>query len=446
MTEPALDCDKYQPLCGRYKHCQSYPLDAIIDMSNSLGKEIKIETVLKAIVQKTAELMDCDRCTVFVYDETTDELWSYVAIGIDMNEIRFPPGVGIAGDCALNRTKLNIADAYSDPRFNSEFDLSTGYRTQTILCCPMVNAEDKLVGVLEAINKNGGRRFDHDDEAMIEYLAGLSAVAIERTFLTDRYVEYQKNKEIMSFAREIQMNMLPRDCSDTAGCSNADIHAFISPATDVGGDFYDYFFLRDNLLCFAIGDVSGKGVPAALLMAVAKTLFSVIAREGASPGQVLHRLNQELSRANEMMMFVTMFVGILDTASGLLTYSNGGHNSPYIVSGRGTIERLDRAAGTAVGLMSSSVYEQASITVPDGAAVFLYTDGVDEAKDEGGRMFTVDRLEAALCAIDISALKDMADKVLAEVAGFTSGAPQSDDITILTIRLNGQRTPLKGGR
>ncbi|MBF0458693.1 MAG: SpoIIE family protein phosphatase [Nitrospirae bacterium] len=435
--------EKYLPLCGRHKHCQSYPLDAIIEMSKAVGREVQLENLLKGIIDKTAGLMDCDRCTVFVYDETTDELWSYVAIGIDSNEIRFPVGVGIAGDTALTRKKANIPDAYSDPRFNREFDARTGYRTRSILCCPMVNAEGRLIGVLEAINKYTGGLFDEDDEIMIECLAGYSAIAIERTLLTKKYVEYQKNQEIMGFAREIQMNMLPGDFSTISSHSNAEVYAFISPATDVGGDFYDYFFVRDNIICFVIGDVSGKGVPAALLMAVAKTLFSTIARDGASPGQILHRINQEISRANEMMMFVTMFTGILDTVSGVLTYCNGGHNSPYILRRDGTIEKLDAVSATAVGLMNNSVYEEARTTLTDGSTIFLYTDGVDEAKDESGRMFTVARLEDMLSGIAFNSLKDLAGKVLAGVAEFTAGAPQSDDIAILSIRLNGREIPLE---
>ncbi|MBF0553893.1 MAG: SpoIIE family protein phosphatase [Nitrospirae bacterium] len=437
--------EKYLPLCGRYKHCQSYPLDAIIEMSKAVGREIRLENLLKGIIEKTAELMDCDRCTVFVYDETTNELWSYVAIGIDSNEIRFPLGAGIAGDSALTRKKVNIPDAYSDSRFNREFDEKNGYRTRSILCCPMINVEGRLIGVLEAINKNTGGAFGEEDEVMIECLSGCSAIGIERTFLTDKYIEYKKNQEIMSFAREIQMNMLPADFSTIACGSNAEVYAFISPATDVGGDFYDYFFVGDNRLCFAIGDVSGKGVPAALFMAVAKTLFSTIARGGATPGQILHRMNQELSRSNEMMMFVTMFAGILDTATGLLTYSNGGHNSPYIVFGDGKIEKLEAAAGTAVGLMDKTVYEEAAVTLNGSSAIFLYTDGVDEAKDESGRMFTVARLEAVLRGIAFNSLRGMADKVLSEVAGFTAGAPQSDDITILTVKLNGRAIPSEGG-
>ncbi|WP_420265052.1 PP2C family protein-serine/threonine phosphatase [Candidatus Magnetominusculus dajiuhuensis] len=437
--------EKYRPICGRYNRCQSYPLHAIIEMSKSVGREIRLEALLKVIIEKTAELMDCHRCTVFVYDETAGELWSYVAIGIDSNEIRFPLGAGIAGDSAINRKKVNIPDAYSDSRFNREFDAKTGYRTRSVLCCPMVNVEGRLIGVLEAINKNTGGAFDEEDEALIEYLAGYSAIAIERTFLTSRYVEYKKNQEIMGFAREIQMNMLPVDFKSISDSSNAEIYAFISPATDVGGDFYDYFFVGDNRLCFAIGDVSGKGVPAALFMAVAKTLFSTIARDGATPGQILYRLNQELSRANDMMMFVTMFAGILDTTTGLLTYSNAGHNSPYVVFGDCKIEKLDAVTGTAIGLMPNSVYEEAVADITGHSAIFLYTDGVDEAKDEGGRMFTVARLEDVLCDIAFDSLKNMVDMVLSEVAGFTAGAPQSDDITILTVRLNGGAVSTAGG-
>jgi sigma-B regulation protein RsbU (phosphoserine phosphatase) len=138
-----------------------------------------------------------------------------------------------------------------------------------------------------------------------------------------------------------------------------------------------------------------------------------------------------------MMMFVTIFAGILDTVSGAFTYSNGGHNPPYILRGDGTIEKLDAAAGPALGLMNTAAYEDAETTLPRGSAIFLYTDGVDEAKDESGAMFSVTRLEALLQGIGFGSLKDMTDTILSGVAGFTSGAPQSDDITILSVKLNG---------
>ncbi|MBF0318364.1 MAG: SpoIIE family protein phosphatase [Nitrospirae bacterium] len=428
---------KTPAVCGRHRYCQSYPLNAIIEISKAAGREVQLENLLKVIIDKTSELMDADRCTIFICDETANELWSYVAIGIDMDEIRFPLGAGIAGDVALTRKTANVPDAYEDTRFNAEFDTRTGYRTKSLLCCPMVNVEGRLIGVLQAINKNTGSQFDEDDETLIEYLAGYSAIAIERAFLTDRYVEYKKNQQIMDLAREIQMNMLPVDFSSICGNSDAEVYAFISAAADVGGDFYDFFFIRENVLCFAIGDVSGKGVPAALFMAVAKTLFSSIAREGASPGQILHRLNQELSRANEMMMFVTIFVGILDTVSGAFIYSNGGHNSPYILNCDGTIETLAAAAGPAVGLMNTAHYTEDMATLKRDSIMFLYTDGIDEAKDKTGRMFTVPRLEDVLRNIAADSLQGVSDKVLSEVAGFTAGAPQSDDITILSVRLNG---------
>lgn len=426
--------EKVPALCGRHNYCQSYYLDTVIEVSKAVGKEIQLEDILKVIIEKTAEVMEAERCTVFIYDEPTNELWSYVAMGIEVNEIRFPLSVGIAGHVAGTRIMANIPKAYDDPRFNCEFDVKTGYQTRSILCYPMLNHEDRLVGVLQVINKKNAGAFDRDDEILMEGLSGHATAAIERAFLTRAYMEHKKNQDIMNMAREIQMSMLPKKFPTHTGDSNIDLYAFISPAKEVGGDFYDFFFIDEHLLCFAIGDVSDKGVPAALFMAVVKTLFRTLAKKDTSPRQVLDNINKELCRDNEMMMFVTMFIGILDTASGRFTYGNGGHNPPYIMFENGRIKQLEANLGPAPGLIGEANYEEATLMLNDGSTIFLYTDGVDEAKNKEGKMFSISRLEELLCNISCSSLKEMTAKVVSAVTDFSAGASQSDDITLLSVK------------
>ncbi|MBF0565309.1 MAG: SpoIIE family protein phosphatase [Nitrospirae bacterium] len=447
--------EKVPALCGRHNYCQSYYLDTVVEVSKAVGKEIQLEDILRVIIEQTAEVMEAERCTVFIYDESTNELWSYVAIGIEVNEIRFPLNAGIAGHVASTLKMANVPKAYDDPRFNCEFDIKTGYQTRSVLCFPMLNHEERLVGVLQVINKKSAVAFDRDDEILLEALSGHATAAIERAFLTKAYVEHKKNQDIMNMAREIQMSMLPRKFPTLSDDSNIDLYAFISPAKEVGGDFYDFFFIDDHLLCFAIGDVSDKGVPAALFMAVVKTLFRTHAKKDTSPltgtgwtgverrapakkdispRQVLDNINKELCRDNEMMMFVTMFIGILDTLSGQFTYSNGGHNPPYIMFGNGRIKRLEASPGPAPGLIGEANYEEVTLMLNNGSTIFLYTDGVDEAKNNEGKMFSLTRLEELLCNISCSSLEEMTAKVVSTVTDFTAGASQSDDITLLSIK------------
>src|SRR4029450_7949643 len=181
----------------------------------------------------------------------------------------------------------------------------------------------------------------------------------------------------LKIAHEIQMSMVPKIFPAFPERSEFDIFATLVPAKEVGGDLYDFFFLDDDHLCFAVGDVSGKGVPASLFMAVTKTLFRATARTGSTPGEILARLNAEISRANESCMFVTFFCGVLDVRTGQVDYSNGGHNLPYYLHHNG-VSPLENTGGKALGLVEQTPYASERMVLRRGEALLLYTDGVTE--------------------------------------------------------------------
>ena len=319
-------------------------LNALLEVSKALSSEIQLDNLLQVIVQKTTEVMDADLSSLFLYDAGRNELWSKIAEKLgQLQEIRLPVGVGIAGDVAKTRKGANIADAYADPRFNPDFDRQTGYRTRSILCLPMLSSKGKLVGVIQVLNKKGGGVFDERDESLLAALAAHAAVALERAQLTEAYVEKQRMEEALQLAHDIQMSMLPKRFPPFPHRPEFDLYATIEPAREVGGDFYDFMLLDEDRLSFAIGDVSGKGVPAALFMSVAKTLLKVTASKVSRPDAVLAELNNELCRDNDTGMFVTIFYGILHIPSGELEYSNGGHNLPYVLSQNGAVQPSQRS-------------------------------------------------------------------------------------------------------
>lgn len=447
--------EKIAALCGRHNYCQAYYLDTIVEVLSAFGKEVRLEDILRVIIEKTTEVIEAERGTVFIYDESTNELWSYVAIGVGVNEIRFSLDFGIAGDVARTLKIANVPKAYDDPRFDCEFDMKTGYTTHSVLCCPMLNQQGRLVGVLQVINKNNAEAFNSDDETLLGILAVHAAIAIERAFLTKTYMELTINQNMMNTAREIQTSMLPERFLTHPDDSNIDIYAFTSPAKETGGDFYDFFFIADHLLCFAICDVADKGIPAALFMVRVKTFLRtftakntssqtatvgtqvqrrVWTKKVVSPRQILDNINKELCADKESMMSVTMFIGILDTLSGRLTYSNGGHNPPYMVFGNGKIQRLAAGIGSAPGLIAEANYEEVTTMLHDGGTVLLYSDGVDKAKDRKGKTFSVTRLEELLCNMSCSSSKEMIGKVVSAVTSFSSGALQSEDIALLSVK------------
>src|SRR5215204_3870081 len=308
---------------------QARNLNALLRVSKALATEIRLDDLLQVIVQEAAEVLDADRASLFLYDESRNELWSKTTQRLEIKEIRVPLGIGIAGTVAKTRTPINSPDTYADARFYPKFDKETGYRTRSILCMPLIGNGDTLIGVIQVLNKKDQQVFNESDESLLGGLSAHITVALERARLIEAYVEKERMEEALKLAHDIQMSMLPKIFPPFPERHEFDIFASIAPAKEVGGDFYDFFFINDDHLCFAVGDVSGKGVPAALFMAVTKTLFRATAGNGGTPGEILARLNTDISHDNESCMFVTFFCAILNVRTGHVDYSNGGHNLPY---------------------------------------------------------------------------------------------------------------------
>jgi phosphoserine phosphatase RsbU/P len=241
----------------------------------------------------------------------------------------------------------------------------------------------------------------------------------------------------LQIAHEIQMSMVPKIFPPFPDRSEFDIFATLAPAKEVGGDFYDFFFIDGDHLCFAVGDVSGKGVPAALFMAVTKTLFKSTAENSGTPGEILARLNAEICRDNESCMFVTLFCGILNIRTGQVDYSNGGHNLPYHLH-RDGVNRLENLGGIALGLVEQTLYASGRMVLGPGEALLLYTDGVTEAMDSRERLYSEQRLAEFLASNRGSSPRQIVGDLARDVRSFAGAAPQSDDITALALRYFGK--------
>jgi len=240
----------------------------------------------------------------------------------------------------------------------------------------------------------------------------------------------------LQIAHEIQMSMVPKIFPPFPDRSEFDIFAALVPAKEVGGDLYDFFFIDDDHLCFAVADVSGKGVPASLFMAVTKTLFRATAGNGGTPGEILARLNTDICRDNESCMFVTFFCGILNIRTGQVDYSNGGHNLPYYLH-RDGVSPLESLGGRALGLVEQSPYAAGRMVLRPGEALLLYTDGVTEAMDVSKTLYSDERLEQFLGNNRGSAARQIIGDLISDVRHFAGDAPQSDDITILALHYFG---------
>jgi sigma-B regulation protein RsbU (phosphoserine phosphatase) len=212
----------------------------------------------------------------------------------------------------------------------------------------------------------------------------------------------------------------------------------MTPAKEVGGDFYDFFFIDHDRLAFVIGDVSGKGVPAAIFMAVSRTLLKAIASQVVNPGETLRRINTMLIPESSGSMFVTIFYGVLNTRTGDVQFSFGGHNPPYIKRKDGPIERINQEAGFLLGMIDDMEYDVHKTVLRSGDTILLYTDGVTEAMNGNKELFEESRLESSLERMNGSSLKELLAGINADVMQFAAGASQADDITMLALQYKGK--------
>jgi sigma-B regulation protein RsbU (phosphoserine phosphatase) len=249
-------------------------------------------------------------------------------------------------------------------------------------------------------------------------------------------IEAQKDRmeEELNVGRDIQMSMVPQKFPAFPDRNEFSIHAALHPAREVGGDFYDFFFIDENRLCLCVGDVSGKGVPAALFMAVTRTLIKARATDDRSTASILTRINDEISRDNKAYMFVTLFVGILDTITGELVYTNAGHNPTYIRKADGNLERLDTLHGPVVGAREGLAYKEDRIRLSKGDTVLMYTDGVTEARNQNKEFFEEQRLKDLLSGHEFDSAEALVIKTVSAVKRFEDGAEQFDDITVLALQ------------
>ena len=242
----------------------------------------------------------------------------------------------------------------------------------------------------------------------------------------------QHRRQEMRTAAEIQQSILPPPLDREGAAARINLHAEMHPAREIGGDFFDYFLLDEQRLALTVADVSGKGVPAALFMAVSRTVLRGVANVGGGMAAGMEAANRLLAAQNNAAMFVTLFHAVLDLESGLLRYCNAGHNPPYLLRARGGRESL-AATGIPFGIDPDMPYRIDEIALCPGDLLFLFSDGITEAFDPAGEEFGTARLEAALEAARGTSAAETVGSVLAATGEFAAGAEQSDDITCLAL-------------
>ena len=245
--------------------------------------------------------------------------------------------------------------------------------------------------------------------------------------------EWSSLQHELEVARKIQQDIVPCKFPAFPDRGDIDVYGQMIPARQVGGDFFDFFLLDDNRLGFVIGDVSGKGVPAAIFMAVSRGLLKAVASRGLSPGKCLDEVNRMLCSDNEEGMFVTVFYAVLNTETGTLAFSSAGHHAPYLLRPPAQCGELEIDTGLVLGVLKSTQYQTQSTRLVGGDRLFLFTDGVTEAMNAQEDFYGDERLAGTLAGLQELALDELVDGVVHSVRAFSHGTTQSDDITAMVV-------------
>jgi hypothetical protein len=268
----------------------------------------------------------------------------------------------------------------------------------------------------------------HDSLAYMQ--KSLSAYVSE---LKETTAHKERIESELSIAREIQMGMIPKIFPPYPDRNDVDLHAILHPAKEVGGDLYD-FYMDGNRLYFLIGDVSGKGVPASLFMAITRSLFRTLSHQVDSPAKIVTEMNNSISNSNESNMFVTLIVGILDLSTGKMKICNAGHNPPILIHPDKHVSFLEFPTQIFVGVIDSSTYTDTEITLEKGSKLFLYTDGVTEAENAEKELYGDEKLQKVLSDNASSDVRTIVDVIVTSIADHVQEAEASDDLTILLIQ------------
>ena len=403
-------------------------LELLAEMGRDFATSLDIEASLIRAIRRIVRYLDAEAASLFLLED--DRLVCRACFGpVDIKGIELAPDRGIVGRSIAENTCQIVRDAESDPDFSGGIDAGTGFRSRSILCAPLsVNA--RRVGAIELLNKRGGDgRFTEHDGNVLQVLATSAALAIINAQLTVVAVEQERVNRDIELAVDIQRSLLP-----PRGDDDAPIVGLNLPARSVTGDFYDVFPVAGGRLCFSIGDVSGKGINAALLMAKASSLFRCLGKSNHHPGRLLAVLNNEFCETGTRGMFVTMVAGLYDPSTDVIEFANAGHEPPLFRHRNGEYEALTQSApplGISADLVGDEGFPLSRITLAGGAFV-AFTDGATEARRPNGTPLEADGLKACLDEHWWVPRCRRLDAMLATLE--QAGVMFSDDLTLLLVQ------------
>jgi len=414
-------------------------LSSLIEVSIIISSTLDLEKLISLVMEKAQSVMNAEASSVMLINEQTGMLEWEVALGekseeVKKSKIHLRLGEGIAGTVAQSGESLIVPDVSKDPRFFKKSDDATGFKTRSILAVPL-KVQNRIIGVAEVINPLNGKAFTEEDLDLFSTFSRQVALAIENARMHRQMIEKEKLEQQIASARIIQESFMPQAFPTDVG-GRFEVAARSIPAIHIGGDFYDFIEYDQDLLGLVIGDVSGKGVPAALYMARLVSDFRFYTRLTHDPATTLTKMNEVLVERGRRGMFVTLQYALLNLATSSVTLASGGHLPPLWVRERGArAEALAILGGVPLGIVEGMAFEQQEFSLQSGDLLVFFTDGVVEAKNRKGEQFGMERLREIARRALLSP-QELVDAIVDSVAEFSHGAPQHDDITVMVLKCN----------
>ncbi len=409
-------------------------LETCLQLTSLITSELDLDTLLETIMKTAKEVMNADACSLLLFDKDKRNLEFRVALSVVGEKVknlgRIHLGEGIAGTVAKTGLAMVIEDAYSHPNFNPNVDKATGFQTGSILCAPLIY-KNRILGVCEVIHeRTGGKVFSQDCIPLFKMICDSSSLAIENALSVKKMVETQKLDQEMRMAHAVQQEFLPVVPNIFGPFEFA---AKMIPARVVGGDFFDFIPINSEQIAILIGDVAGKGMPAALHMARLMSDFRHVVYQNPDPRSVLESVNQILCERSKEGSYTTAIFLLLDINEGILKIANAGHPGLILQSAGENTFFEAHSGGTPLGIVPNTVYMQEEIVLKRGDRVFLHTDGVLETKNESNNQFGLDKL-CDILKNEPSGPRALILRLERELSEFIGDASQFDDWTFLSFK------------
>lgn len=403
-------------------------LSFLNELSRAIGSSFNAGEIMQTIIRKSIRAVNAEQGSIIlVFGEEDKEMKTLVRSIVSSSEHRaFGLSQNLLGWMQINKKPLNIDDPRRDDRFRG---VQWDELLRSVACVPML-VKSKLTGILSVYNKKNEPGFSDDELRFLSIIAIQSAQIVENARLYEEEQALFRFQEEARLAREIQINLLPKSNPEITGY---DIAGISIPALSVGGDYYDFIPLEGDTVGIALGDISGKGMAAALLMSNLHAAMRGQSLTYGQPSECIRRTNDLLFRCTDAFKYATLFYGLLNPVRNEFVYTNAGHNPPFFFTDSSKPSQL-KTGGPVVGFMEGVGFHDDSILFEPGNMCVIYSDGITEAMDRDENEFGEDKLEALIKENRNCSSSELIEKITGAVNEHSKGVHQSDDMTIVVIR------------